>query len=63
MKRFADYLILGAMALLGLVLIMPCLLVFTCGHDGGPTVWNFVGAAWMIGLYFIGKKIGAWIER
>lgn len=62
MKRFADYLFYGAMALVGMVVLMPCLLVFTCGHDGGPTVWNFVGAAWIGCLFFIGKKVGKWTD-
>ena len=36
------------------ILVAPCLLAVSCGLDGEPTVWNFVGiayiAAWVIYL-------------
>ena len=33
-----------------MVLLSPCLLIFTEGKDGGITVWNFVGIAYLLGV-------------
>lgn len=47
------------MGILGLALVAlcaPCVLVFSVGHDGELTIWNFVGLAWCVILYGIFKK-------
>ena len=33
-----------------MILLSPCLLIFTEGRDGGITVWNFVGIAYLLGV-------------
>lgn len=33
-----------------MILLSPCLLIFTEGKDGGITVWNFVGIAYLLGV-------------
>ena len=33
-----------------MILFSPCLLIFTEGKDGGITVWNFVGIAYLLGV-------------
>lgn len=33
-----------------MVLLSPCLLIFTEGRDGGITVWNFVGIVYLLGV-------------
>ena len=43
--------------LLVVTLCLPVVLVFSTSADGGITVWNFVGAAYGIGLYITAKKI------
>lgn len=43
--------------LLVVALCLPVVLVFSTSADGGITVWNFVGAAWGIGLYITAKKL------
>ena len=49
-----------AVMLVAMILLSPCLLVFTEGKDGGITVWNFVGIAYIIGViaivWLINKK-------
>ncbi len=39
-----------AVLLVAMILLSPCLLVFTEGADGGITVWNFVGIAYLLGV-------------
>ena len=39
-----------AVLLVAMILLSPCLLVFTEGKDGGITVWNFVGIAYILGV-------------
>ena len=43
------------------IICLPTLLIFSEGHDGEITVWNFVGIAWLLILvkiahYVIKKK-------
>ena len=42
--------------LIGIVLL-PCLLAFTEGVNGEPTIWKVIGIAYMIMLVFAVKKI------
>lgn len=39
------------------ILCLPVLLIFSEGQDGGITVWNFVGIAWLLVLVGIGSKV------
>ena len=43
-----------------MILLSPCLLIFTEGRDGGITIWNFVGIAYMLGVIGI---VGYAIKR
>lgn len=38
-----------------MLLCLPCLLALTESNEGGVTVWNFVGLAWMA-LLIVGAK-------
>ena len=47
-----------AVALLVLMAICaPCLLIFSEGKDGNVTIWNFVGFAWCVGIYYFIRKM------
>ena len=48
-KVIEFVLISGIFAVL-FILCLPTLLIFSEGHDGGITVWNFVGIAWLLML-------------
>lgn len=55
MKQFNFNSVLGIIIaistwLVVMVLLSPCLLIFTEGKDGGITVWNFVGIAYLLGV-------------
>lgn len=39
-----------------IISISPIALVFSCGDDGGITVWNFVGLAYLLVLCFVVKE-------
>ena len=52
MKKLKSWLAVAGLWLLGFILVCPCLLTFTEGMDGSPTVWNFVGLAWIVMLVF-----------
>lgn len=43
-----------------MILLSPCLLIFTEGKDGGITIWNFVGIAYLLGVIWI---VGHVIKR
>lgn len=47
----------AALLLIGMALVAPALLAFSQGKNGEPTVWNFVGLAYMGGwVYVLNKK-------
>ena len=46
---------LGIVAFL-MLLTAPLLLIFTEGEDGAPTIWNFVGLAYLALLIFAAYK-------
>ena len=48
MKKFAQFLVLALIYLLVVVLFTPVLLIITEGPDGGITIWNFVGIAYLL---------------
>lgn len=48
MKKIAQFVILALIYLLVLVLFTPVLLIITEGPDGGITIWNFVGIAYLL---------------
>lgn len=54
MKKIAQFVVLALIYLFVLVLFAPVLLIISEGPDGGITIWNFVGiayvVAWVIGL-------------
>jgi len=56
-KKIYGWMLMGILALALLALCAPCLLVFSVGHDGELTIWNFVGLAWCLILFCILKKI------
>lgn len=39
-----------------IIFISPIALVFSCGEDGGVTVWNFVGLAYILVLSYVVKE-------
>lgn len=39
-----------------IICICPIALVFSCGDDGGVTIWNFVGLAYLLILCFVVKE-------
>lgn len=55
-KKFYGWMLMASLWLALLALCAPCFLVFSVGHDGELTVWNFVGLAWCLILYGIFKK-------
>ena len=65
MKQIDFDKVLCTLAIIGLFIVMmivlsPCLLIFTESKDGGITIWNFVGIAYMLGIVWI---IGYVIRR
>ena len=48
MKKFAQFLVLALIYLLVVVLFTPVLFIITEGPDGGITIWNFVGIAYLL---------------
>lgn len=54
-KKLYGAVLTAAMIIAMLVLAAPCLLIFCEGNDGNPTVWNFVGIAWIVGLAVVFK--------
>lgn len=54
MKKIAQFLVLALIYFFVLVLFAPVLLIISEGPDGGVTIWNFVGIAyllvWVIGF-------------
>lgn len=48
MKKIAQFVILALIYLCVLVLFAPVLLIITEGPDGGITIWNFVGIAYLM---------------
>lgn len=48
MKKIAQFVILALIYLFVLVLFAPVLLIITEGPDGGITIWNFVGIAYLL---------------
>ena len=48
MKKFAQFLVLALIYLFVLVLFAPVLLIITEGPDGGITILNFVGIAYLL---------------
>ena len=48
MKKIAQFVILALIYFFVLVLFAPVLLIITEGPDGGITIWNFVGIAYLL---------------
>lgn len=48
MKKIAQFVVLALIYLFVLVLFAPVLLIITEGPDGGITIWNFVGIAYLL---------------
>ena len=48
MKKIAQFVVLALIYLCVLVLFAPVLLIITEGPDGGITIWNFVGIAYLL---------------
>lgn len=55
-KKIYGWMLMSILGLALLALCAPCFLVFSVGHDGELTIWNFVGLAWCLILYGIFKK-------
>lgn len=65
MKQIDFDKVLCTLTIIGLFIVMmivlsPCLLIFTEGKDGGITIWNFVGIAYTLGIAWI---VGYVIKR
>ena len=61
MEKMKVCLVIVALMVLAMVVFAPVMLVFSCGMNGEVTVWNFVGAAYLVALSFGLKKLGRWI--
>ncbi len=48
MKKIAQFVVLALIYLFVLVLFAPVLLIITEGPDGGITIWNFAGIAYLL---------------
>ena len=48
MKKIAQFVVLALIYLFVLVLFAPVLLIITEGPDGGITILNFVGIAYLL---------------
>lgn len=48
---------MAAVLLLGVVIIAPCALILSEGNNGEPTIWNFIGIAYMFALVAIVRKL------
>ena len=55
-KKIYGWMLMGILGLALVALCAPCVFVFSVGHDGELTIWNFVGLAWCLILYGIFKK-------
>ena len=55
-KIMKRTLMAGAFCLL-FILCLPTLLIFSEGHDGSITIWNFVGIGWLLGIVYVFNKI------
>lgn len=56
-SKVYDVMTWAALLLIGMALVAPALLAFSQGKNGEPTVWNFVGLAYMGGwVYVLNKK-------
>ena len=55
-KKIYGWMLMASLWLALLALCAPCVLLFSVGHDGELTVWNFVGLAWCLFIYGIFKK-------
>lgn len=58
MKQIDFDKVLCTLTIIGLFIVMmivlsPCLLIFTESKDGSITIWNFVGIAYMLGIVWI----------
>lgn len=55
MKQIDFNKVLGIILAIGawlivMILLSPCLLIFTESKDGSITIWNFVGIAYLLGV-------------
>ena len=48
MKKIAQFVVLALIYFFVLVLFAPVLLIINEGPDGGITIWNFVGIAYLM---------------
>lgn len=55
MKQIAS---IVALCIAAIIAISPCMLILTEGEDGGITIWNFVGIAYLIVLCWAVDKLG-----
>jgi hypothetical protein len=62
MEKMIYYIQLVVLFVAGCLVLSPCLLMFTTGHEGEPTIWNVVGVAWLYVLYRIVKIICKWTD-
>lgn len=61
MGKVIEFVLTAGVFAVLFIICLPTLLIFSEGHDGGITVWNFVGIAWLLILvkiahYVIKKK-------
>ena len=55
MEKIVNITAFAALIIAGMIVVAPCLLMFTEGEDGGMTIWNVVGLAYMVGLIMLVK--------
>jgi len=51
--KICNWLLAAAAMFVMMIILSPCLLIFTEGKDGGITVFNFIGIAYLLGIIWL----------
>lgn len=54
-KKIYAGLMIAACLLALAILCAPCFLIFSTGNNGELTIWNFIGLAWLFGIFMLFK--------
>ena len=57
MKKIMSFSLALVIGVLLVAFCAPCLLVFSMGSDGEPSVWNLVGLVWCVVVYLVFRYI------
>lgn len=55
--RLLHALITAAVVMVVVVLLSPTLLIFSESKDGSITIWNFVGIAYLLLIFWLSTKV------